>query len=441
MPVPEKALADQAFAALDRLAGNVPGPLGVALSGGGDSTALTVIAADWASARGRGIQAASVDHHLRDGSTDEVEAAGCMARKLGLAHRILDWAPKEEVGGPANPPACARAARHRLLGAWAREGGFGAVLLGHTLDDQAETVLMRLMRGSGADGLSAMSGAVKLGGTLWLRPLLGLAREDLRGFLRARGIGWSEDPTNEDTRRDRPRLRREMAALEIAPERLAATAATLARQRRVLERDRNRLAERAVTIGACGELMLDRNAFEAAEEDTRLAVLADAITWIGGRTHRPRFKSLAALWRADAAHTLGGALSLRSGENWLICREPASVSVPAPLGAVWDGRWATEAPRESARKLTCRALGEDGLAVLKRLERERGAGGWNPTRRNDVWVAAPRQVRLAAPSIWRNGALIAVPAAGFYHAAWRGLGPIRVGLRNPPGRFCLCKRV
>ncbi|MCH8169255.1 MAG: tRNA lysidine(34) synthetase TilS, partial [Proteobacteria bacterium] len=188
------------FAELDRL---VPdGTPGVAISGGGDSTALLIIAARWAGKRGRAIAAATVDHGLRRESAAEAAGVAALCARLGIAHRILPAGDLAAAGG--NLSAAAREARFALLGDWARARDLSAVLLGHTMDDQAETVLMRLARGSGAEGLAAMQPVLRRDRMLWLRPLLGVRRAALRAVLRDAGIDWVEDPTNQDAHFDGP---------------------------------------------------------------------------------------------------------------------------------------------------------------------------------------------------------------------------------------------
>jgi len=233
-----------AFAEIDRL---VPdGMLGIAVSGGGDSTALLIIAARWAGVRGRRISAATVDHKLRVDSACEADAVAALCAQLGIQHTILETGDLRATGG--NLSAAARDARFALLGDWAQGHECNAVLLGHTMDDQAETVLMRLARGSGAEGLSAMQPELEHSGMLWLRPLLGLRREALRAVLQTEGIDWIEDPTNEDPEYDRVKARQALALLAplgIDAEGLAHTAWHLQRQRRVLERAMDELAGRA----------------------------------------------------------------------------------------------------------------------------------------------------------------------------------------------------
>ena len=132
-----------------------PTALGVAVSGGGDSVALLCLMADWAAPREVRLAAATVDHGLRPEAAAEAAGVAALCGRLGLAHATLRW---EGWDGRGNLMDAARRARRRLLADWAAEQGLAAVALAHTRDDQAETVLMRLARGAGVDGLSAMAG-------------------------------------------------------------------------------------------------------------------------------------------------------------------------------------------------------------------------------------------------------------------------------------------
>jgi tRNA(Ile)-lysidine synthase len=406
------------LAELDRL---VPeGPTGVAVSGGGDSTALLIVAVHWARARGRALSAATVDHRLRPESAAEAAAVAALCSRLGIPHQTLHAADLSAAGG--NLPAAAREARFALLGDWAREEGLTSVLLGHTMDDQAETVLMRLARGSGAEGLSAMQPVLERGGMVWLRPLLGIRRAALRELLEAEGVRWIEDPTNEDPEYDRVKARRALAALAplgIDAEGLARTAWHLRRQRRVLERAMDELARRARHYGTLGEIRLDIAALRSDEHDTALRLLADSLLRVSGAVYRPRFRPLSDVLEAilagePAGRSLAGCLILPEGAQVLICREPAACAEPLPLrpGANrWDRRWrVTVAGAWPAASLG--ALGEAGLAALRAAA---DAGHWSPP---DSWSAAPRLARLTTPAVWRGerlepADLLAVPLAGF----------------------------
>ncbi|WP_430395078.1 tRNA lysidine(34) synthetase TilS [Enterovirga aerilata] len=202
-----------------------------AVSGGPDSVALMGALAEWARAPGRPpVSVATVDHGLRPGARAEAEAVAELAAKLGLPHAILTWA------GPKRRPvsqAAARQARYRLLLEHAREIGASHLVTAHTLDDQAETVLLRLAAGSGLSGLAAMRPRVARGGLQHVRPFLRIPKAGLVAACLARDWPFSEDPSNADPRFARVRWRRAimplLAAEGLDAERLARLAARLAR--------------------------------------------------------------------------------------------------------------------------------------------------------------------------------------------------------------------
>ncbi|MBY8974874.1 tRNA lysidine(34) synthetase TilS [Rhodobacteraceae bacterium NNCM2] len=426
-------LVPQVFAALDRLTARRRGGLGIAVSGGSDSTALAVLAAEWAG--NRDMRCVTVDHRLRPESAGEAEKVAHLAGRLGLPHETLVWEDGPAArAGSGNLSAQARQARMRLMREWARQNGITSILLGHTMDDQAETVLMRLMRGSGADGLSGMAPAAQIDGMIWLRPLLGIRRETLRDYLRGRSITWVDDPSNDDASYDRVHVRHAIEALGLDPARLAESAAHLARQRRVLERDRDQLARAAVEIGACGEAVLDHAAFQEAEEDTRFAVLADVISWIGGNVYRPRFRSLTDLWREPDGRTLGGCLSLRRRDRLVICREPAAASARQPAGGamIWDHRWQISLPNRGG--LEVGPLGEEGLEVLRNNKNTADSAPRG-------WRTAPRAARATTPAIWSGNELFAAPIAGFLPERAISIGDDAVRLGPLPPRFDHCHRL
>ena len=168
-------------------------PLLVGLSGGADSLALTLGVIDWATRTGRQVHTLTIDHGLRPESAQEAEKVAALARELGALADI----EKVEIGSAGGPEGAAREKRREALARRAQELG-APVLLGHTLNDQAETVLLRLARGSGAHSLRAIRPRVfDSQGLLWLRPLLGVRRETTEGACEQAGLEWVKDPTNE----------------------------------------------------------------------------------------------------------------------------------------------------------------------------------------------------------------------------------------------------
>ncbi|MRX49154.1 tRNA lysidine(34) synthetase TilS [Paracoccus sp. S-4012] len=393
----------RALAALDRLAGD-QAALGVALSGGGDSTALLHFTAAWAQGRRIRLAAATVDHRLRPESGAEAAQAGAAAAALGIAHQTLPWQHPHEGG---NLPATARAARLRLLGAWARDEGLGAVLLGHTRDDLGETLLMRLGRGAGLDGLSAMAERREAEGMVWLRPMLGLGRAELRGWLSARGIGWADDPTNDDPSQERTRARQAIAALGLDPARLAESASHLRAAREALG---------AVAVAAAqgarwhhGSLHLPRVAFEAAHPELRRLLLKAALHCVTGEDYPPRRDALAATLAALASGrgaAAGGALLRLTSTTLRVEREPAAAVKAPPLTAdgVWDRRWIISGLPPGTE---IRALGPAAPALDRRV------------------LKMSRAAAECSPGLWRGGQLIApllpVPPHGIRLTAARAL--------------------
>ncbi|HRK25635.1 MAG TPA: tRNA lysidine(34) synthetase TilS [Beijerinckiaceae bacterium] len=194
----------------------------LAVSGGPDSTALLGL---WAGCRrGRGDVVVTVDHGLRPEARGEAEAVGRFARRLGLEHVVLTWDGDKPASGVQE---AARRARYSLMRAFVQARGLQGVVLAHTRDDQAETVLMRLVRGSGLRGLAGMTEFSNLDGLSLLRPLLAVSKARLVASCEANGWPFIRDPSNENAAFLRPRLRRLMpllAAEGLTAERLSVLA-------------------------------------------------------------------------------------------------------------------------------------------------------------------------------------------------------------------------
>ncbi len=280
-----------------------PWPGALAVSGGGDSLALMLLAADWAKRRSRASPVVlSVNHGLRPDSLRDAHAVAARARAIGLDAHVLCWeGPKPS----SDIEAAARAARYDLLGGWCYEHAIAGLYLAHTLDDQAETFLLRLARGSGLDGLAAMRMVSALPSPRWntvklVRPLLGERRRSLRHFLEARGENWLEDPLNCDPRFARTRLRAAWPALEecgLSADRIAAAASHLGRAREALEEDARSLAARACRFEGCVAL-LDAAAIADAPAEVAMRCLVFVLMQVSGRVYRPRFERLERLYSA-----------------------------------------------------------------------------------------------------------------------------------------------
>ena len=231
--VPDSAFVERFRADLDALI-ETGGPIGVAVSGGPDSLALLMLAA---AVRPGEIEAATVDHGLRAGSREEAELVGDICEQLGVPHVILeiewDLPPTRAIQEQA------RAVRYGALSRWARELQLGALLTAHHLDDQAETLVMRLNRGSGVRGLAGMRRRSATPGDKdlpLLRPLLGWRRSELERICTDGQVSATEDPSNADERHERVRVRQALRNADwLNPEALAKSAANIAAADEALE--------------------------------------------------------------------------------------------------------------------------------------------------------------------------------------------------------------
>jgi len=213
---------------LEALAGGDPGPVGVAVSGGPDSLALLLLAQ--AAFPGR-VHAATVDHGLRAEAAGEAAFVAGLCAGLAVPHATLEAGMTDQ----ANLQAAARERRYALLTHWAAGIGASCLLTAHHLDDQAETLVMRLLRGSGLSGLAGIR-AVNAAAVPIARPLLDWRRAELAAIVAAAGIAAVADPSNQDERFDRARIRRWLAQADwLDPVPIARSAGALAQAEEALE--------------------------------------------------------------------------------------------------------------------------------------------------------------------------------------------------------------
>jgi len=315
----------------------------LAVSGGPDSMALMWLVARWRKALTRGprLIAVTVDHGLRSEAAAEARNVKRLARSLDVPHRTVRWTGVKPKTGL---PAAARAARYRLLAQAARAKGATHILTAHTRDDQAETLLMRMLRGSGISGLAAMARESERDGIRLARPFLHVSKAQLIATLKKAKVGFADDPTNRDTNFTRPRLRAVMPLLAAEggdSRNLARLALRLARANAAVEV----LVDGAERYLALGDLALrdrgaqprsnigafDAGAFAAMPEEIRLRLLKRAIDRFGheGPAELGKVEALlVGLDRACAGHaaptlkqTLAGALVSLTGGRIRI--EPA----------------------------------------------------------------------------------------------------------------------
>ncbi len=333
--IAEKAVRDDELNALFRGLEGLGG-LVIAASGGPDSTALLLLAARWAKWQRQPPQllAVTVDHGLRLEAAAEAAAVKRLASRLGVRHRTLRWRGKKPKTGLQE---AARLARYRLLGDAAARAGYAHILTAHTLDDQAETVLFRLARGSGLTGLAGMAAASFLPGVsgriiLLLRPLLHIPKERLLATLQAAGIGYSEDPSNSDPQFTRARLRAVMPALAregLDARGLSRLSMRMRRAEAAIEFS-VRAARAALTPAAWprrGPIVLDAARFIGLPAEIGIRLLGRAIAHTGdeGPVELGKLEALynVLLSAVRLRRTLAGAVVTLLGDRLSVERAPA----------------------------------------------------------------------------------------------------------------------
>jgi tRNA(Ile)-lysidine synthase len=325
----------------------------LAVSGGPDSIALMWLAARWRRALKRGprLVAVTVDHGLRTEAAREAREVKRLAKALELPHRTMRWSATKPKTGL---PAAARTARYRLLAQAARANGATHILTAHTRDDQAETLLMRMLRGSGISGLAAMARESERDGVRLARPFLQVSKSQLIATLKKAKIGFADDPTNRDLNFTRPRIRAVMPALAAEggdARSLARLAARLARADAAVEvlvdgAERYlALRGREAPPSTLDTKTFDAVAFAAMAEEIRLRLLKRAIDRFGheGPAELGKVEALlAALDRATATK----AVARRSKPGQIRLKQ----TLAGALVSLIDGRIRVEpAPRRRRR--------------------------------------------------------------------------------------------
>lgn len=330
----------------------------LAVSGGRDSLALLHLAARWRSETpdAPDIVAATVDHGLRAAAAGEAGDVAAMCAALDVLHVTTNVESTGATPAPASGiQAWAREARYAALCRVARKHGCTAIVTGHQADDQAETLLMRLARGSGPDGLSAMAPQTRREEFALLRPLLGLERNRLTATLEDAGITWSDDPSNTDPAFERTRYAEHgnaLHALGLSPVALGTSARRLRLATQALEFTAQAWLQQQPDLASAVELgaaRLPLAAFGDQPAGLRHRVLQLLVHWVGGTAPNPRLAQIEALDEMiatanPAKTTLGGCRIVARDGHLTVIREPGRNGLPELVlspgeTAVWDARF------------------------------------------------------------------------------------------------------
>ena len=398
--------------------------IGLAVSGGGDSMALLVMASKWAELFRRDLKVITIDHHLRSDSRTEADHVKIMAESLGHSHDILDWRYEAATG---NFQAAASQARKELISTWAKRKCIHIVLLGHTANDQAETFLMRLARGSGVDGLACMSQSKKLYDIQWFRPLLCFQRKELRYYLNFQKIKWFDDPSNENTRYTRVKARKVLKELEILGIKqrvFLETAEKMDKAKEVLNNVAREAGDQYLRLREWGDIEVERKLFDVTKQETYLRLLAHVIKSISGNIYRTRFSelnqfALALIEPTFKARTIGGVIARSLNEKILVLRRepkaPIFVKDAPAKNFIWDGRWSI-------------SLVKNKLGISEKIG-PLGTFGLSQIRGNAP-ASIPTEGLITLPTLFREEKVVASPLLNFGEGLGCSLAYTKLDLIN-----------
>lgn len=382
----------------------------VALSGGSDSLCLTFLLQNWIRENKGTLIALTVDHGLRPESAQEALDVNSWMKQQGIDHHILQWEgekPKSRLQEKA------RNARYQLLENWCHNNGILHLFFGHNAEDQNETTLFRLLRGSGIDGLAGMSAIVEKKYVRILRPLLNVSRETLRQKLREKNQKWIDDSSNSSLQYTRIRLRNMLERYTdegMSPARLTSLSQRQGHGRIALEQETHRFLVKSVLVFPEGYALLNPNHLNQIPQDILMRALSWILMTIGSRAYPPRTDQLKRLHQAVLSgsnvgvRTCWGCIILKRRDKILFVRESGRIAQQILLGtdlrAYWDNRFAICWPLS----LT---LGQQDFRIAKL-----GKKGWQQIVAllcDPLKKRIPAYAGYALPAVWEADIVRTVP--------------------------------
>ncbi len=386
--------------------------IAVAVSGGADSMAAAVLTDEWARNRGGYAVGVIVDHGLRQESAEEASLVAQRLTALGIENCTLEWRGDKPE---ANVQAAARKARYDLLSQFCAREAILHLVLGHHQEDQAETFLMRLSRGSGLYGLASMAALQEMPDHRILRPVLTLSKSRLLSTLKTRGVDWVEDPSNRNSKYTRTRVRNLLPTLTgegLSSLRIAETAQRLGLARSGTEAAVSAVLARTASVHPAGVAFLDPAQLPRLPRDVALRCLTRVLTTVSGSEYGPRLESLGSLYEKilnglSAGVTLSGCRLIPWRGRLVVCRENRQIPHKTLVTGIltrWDGRFdvmLSENLVPVGRTLKVGALGAEGWAEIRRdLMPE--TSGFPPLAGDSI------------AALWEDEAVVAAPHFGYY---------------------------
>jgi len=380
----------------------------VAVSGGADSLALALLAHAWAQAHQGHIIALTVDHGLRPESAYEAQQVNTWLLQRGIQHFTLRWEGKKPL---THLQERAREARYHLLTSWCKDHNIPSLLLGHHQQDQEETFWLRLAAGSGLEGLTAMKDRSVRQGITLLRPLLSHSKAELEAFLRTQGQEWLRDPSNEQPRFFRSKLRAALTQEGLTPIRLENTIRKLQEDLDFIQQNLQDAVEKVVSHHEEGFLSLHQESFEALPPSLSKRLLSVCIRWFSSTPYPPRSHTLHGILeklKSPLPFTAGGIYWFSQAGKIYLSRElkataPALALKKLQHPTTWDHRFCLQSELKEG-------FPEDAyLAPL----------GKAPFSQDVPKTGFPSRLLPTFPVIWVQEKIAAIPHLCYTSAEYR----------------------
>ena len=347
----------------------------IAVSGGVDSMCLINLTKAWADDNNIEIVAIIIDHGLRKESQIESEVTRSFLEKKGIEVHVGQLDSKKIKAG--NIQQNARDLRYEYMGNYCKEKRINNLLVGHHKNDQAETVMLRILRGSGVDGLSAMDTVSNKNGVCILRPMLSFSRADIEKYMKSQNWQWVEDPSNHDEDKfERVRIRKllaEYAGKDDLVSRLCLLSNNMRRTKTFIKKVEQETISNICKFSLLGDVSFNKHDFIQLDEEIALRVLRELLIKISGNSYVPRLNSLQQLYSKMIAGnfnntTLSGCEVILKGNSFCLLRELVSVQDKAEINVnrvvIWDNRVEVQVKQKN---LYIGALGQGGYDQLKQM--------------------------------------------------------------------------
>ncbi len=336
-----------------------PSKIAVAVSGGADSLSLALLL------KYAGIKfvALIVDHGLRIESAKEASSVQKHLRRLKIESHILKWSDNKPK---SNIHENARRARYKLLTNYCHENNIRYLLVAHTKNDQAETIMLRIFRGSGVDGISGIKKKTTMNGITVIRPLLDIKRGDIELFLKSKKIKWIDDPSNYNTKFERVRVRQLLSSFhdkDLWLDRLSLLGENASRSSDYIKKRVRSVFKKLIEIDKFGFISVPHSKFLKLHEEIALKLLVKIITRFSDKEHQPRLASLEKCYEQIISKkdtVLGGIEIKHHKDKVLFIRELKKVDKEIKNG-IWDNRFFIT----PNNKFKIAPLGEDGWKQVK----------------------------------------------------------------------------